>query len=280
MSTMVYGPPFAIDGPVPVAPPYRLMDTATILPFGDPHWQNGVQVYPFPLDMPDAVTPCLEGTFRDKEAGDGWPLPIFGPFTVYLPESCSSMSITSQEEFKARAELVLGATESFPVERQLATGLYVPTNPYIGDSNVDILNGGLATDGQAGLALLEDAIGATGRQGLIHASPAIVTSWDAIGFTLVESGGILRTKRGTPIAVGDGYIGTKPDSAAALGDAEAYAYATGPVQIIRSDVFMIPEDVRDALDRETNLITYRAERTFVVDWDTALQAAVLIDWSA
>ncbi len=280
MSTMVYGPPFAIDGPLPVAPPYRLLDMATILGFEDPHWQNGVQVYPFPPDMPDATTPCLDGTFRDKEAGDGWPLPIFGPFTVYLPESCSSMSIRSQEEFKARAELVLAATESFPVERQLATGLYVPTNPYIGDANVTLLNGGNAADGQASLALLEDAIGRTGRQGMIHATPSIVSSWDATGYTLIDQGGRLMTRRGTPVVVGDGYIDTKPDGTPALGDGEAYAYATGPVQVMRSEVFMIPELISEALDRETNLVTYRAERTFVVDWDTDLQAAVLVDWSA
>ena len=158
----------------------------------------------------------------------------------------------------------------------LATGVFVPTNPYMGDADVDLLNGGDVTDGQAALALLEDAIGATGRQGLIHASAAVVTSWDAIGFTLVESGGILRTKRGTPVVVGDGYIGTKPDGTPALEDVEAYAYATGPVQVRRSEMFMLPENVSEALERQTNLITYRAERTYVVDWDNlGLQAAVL-----
>ena len=227
MSTMVYGPPFVISGPVPAPPPYRLIDTAQVVPMGDTHWENGVQVYPYPCDLPDASTPCLDGTFRIKGEGEAVALPIFGPFTVYLPESCSALSISSQEEFRQRAELVLGASESFPVERQLATGVFVPTNPYMGDANVDLLNGGDVTDGQAALALLEDAIGATGRQGLIHASPAVVTSWDAIGFELVESGGILRTKRGTPIVVGDGYIGTKPDGTPALEDVEAYAYATG-----------------------------------------------------
>lgn len=278
MSTMVYGPPFAIDGPVPVAPPFRLLDTATILPFSDPHWQNGVQVYPFPYDIPDATTPCLEGTFRDKGAGDGWDLPIFGPFTIYLPESCSSMSITSQEEFKARAELVLGATESFPAERQLAAGSFVPTNPYIGDANVTILGAG-AESSQEALAFLEDAIGATGRQGLIHAPPSIITAW-ARDFLVFRDGQRLVTPNGTPVVSGDGYIDTKPDGTPALGATEQYAYATGPVQIIRSEVFMTPETVREALDRETNLITYRAERTLVANWDTALQAAVLIDRTA
>ena len=43
---------------------------------------------------------------------------------------------------------------------------------------------------------------------------------------------------------------------------------------------MLPENVAEALERQTNLITYRAERTYVVDWDLCLQAAVLVDWSA
>lgn len=281
MSTMVYGPPWIINGPVPAPPPYRLLDVAQILDYnGDPHWENGVQLYPYPNDLPDAVTPCLEGTFRDKEVGGEVPLPIFGPFTAYLPESCSSLSIVDQEAYRMRAELVLGATESFPVERQLITGLYVPTNPYVGDANVTILNSGNPADGQSSLALLEDAIGRTGKQGMIHATPSVVSAWDATGYTLVESGGILRTRRGTPVAVGDGYIDTKPDGTAALADGEAYAYATGPVQISRSEMFMLPDNVKEALDRDSNLITYRAERTYVVDWDTELAAAVLVDWSA
>ncbi len=65
---------------------------------------------------------------------------------------------------------------------------------------------------------------------------------------------------------------------------EEWAYATGPVDIRRSEIFTTPDTLAQALDRSLgasnsrpNTITYRAERYFAVDWDSALQAAVRID---
>lgn len=276
----VSGPQFWLNGPVPTPPPFSLLATAQILTDVDPHWQNGVALWPYPADTPSGQAACGVGTFRAKEAGDAVPLPAFDPIVVYLPENCTAASIgTRQEEYRARAEAVLNGTASFAVERQLVTGESEPGNPYLGDSNVDKLNGGATVDGQAGLALLEDALGRTGRQGLIHATPSIVSAWDSAGFTLVESGGILRTRRGTPIAVGDGYIDMAPDGED-LDDSIQYAWVTGPVIVLKSEVYMTPDNVKEALDRSDNTITYRAEQNFVVGWDTVLQAAVRIDWSA
>lgn len=277
---MVYGPPLPLDGPIPEAPPHRLLDTVLVTDAEFPHIENGVHVYPFPTITPEGTIPCADGTYRTKDEGTGVDLPIFGPFAAYVAETCSSISIRSQEDFRERARLVLDATESMAVERQLLLDVFSTGSPYIGDGNATILGGG-AVDPIEGLALLEDAIGGTGRQGLIHASPSTLASWDGLGAEIVERDGKLYTRRGTPIAVGDGYIGTNPDGEAAPGSTQAWAYATGPVVVYRArDIFMLPDNVREALNRDTNVITYRAERPFVAWWDTALQAAVLIDRSA
>ena len=53
--------------------------------------------------------------------------------------------------------------------------------------------------------------------------------------------------------------------------------ATGPIDIRRGDVEVLPPVIRQTLDRRTNVITYRVERDYLVDWDTVLQAAVLVD---
>jgi hypothetical protein len=37
--------------------------------------------------------------------------------------------------------------------------------------------------------------------------------------------------------------------------------------------------VRDNLDRSDNVLTFRAEMYVLAIWDTALQAAALIDWT-
>ena len=53
--------------------------------------------------------------------------------------------------------------------------------------------------------------------------------------------------------------------------------ATGPIE-----VFMGPTvtfDTRSSLDRSDNTLVFRAERYVLSVWDTALQAAVLVDWT-
>ena len=287
MSTVVYGPPFVVEAATPQAPPYSLVATLKALGLyhedaADPHWQNGVTVWPWPSGTPDATVPCAAGTSRVKEDGTPVDIPIFGPITPYFADACSTISVHDQETYVERATVAIRATESMPVERQLVSGFFAPTNPFVGDLNVSLLNNGDPTDGQSSLALLENAIGASGKQGIIHAPPAVVSAWDASGFTLVEEpSGFLRTKRGTPVVVGDGYIGQHPASVGAPGDTEEWAWATGLVSAwANPEPFMIPATMREALDRETNFVVYRAEKTFVVEWDTELQAAVLVDWSA
>lgn len=280
MSTVVYGPPFVLDGPVPIAQPFRLLDVAQNADPNDVHWQNGIQLYPFPEDLPDATAPCDAGTSRVKGTGTSTDLPIFGPFEIYLAETCSSISVPNQEAYQRRAELALAATESYALEKQLVSGHYASTNPYLADANVSKPFANVAQGKIEGLAVLEDAIGQTAKGGVIHAPPSIVTAWDAVGAELVEKGGILYTRRGTPIIVGDGYIGAHPDSAGAPASHTEWAWATGPVLYIHGELVMLPANVKEALDRDNNVITYRAERSAVVAWDTQLQTAVLIDRTA
>ena len=61
---------------------------------------------------------------------------------------------------------------------------------------------------------------------------------------------------------------------------QSYAIATGPVEIRREDsITMLPGSLAEALDRSQNLVTYRAERDYLVEWDRQLQAAILVDRS-
>ena len=77
---------------------------------------------------------------------------------------------------------------------------------------------------RAALGLLENAIGGTAREGLIHADPATFLSWAA--WDLVETDGKRAyTVRGTTVIIGDGYIGVTPGAALTAG--VAYAWATG-----------------------------------------------------
>src|SRR6185437_8148732 len=118
--------------------------------------------------------------------------------------TCSALNLPDWEEFAARAERVLEATQSFAVEQALSQGVLTSTNPFLGDGNVDILSGA-AVSPLVGLALLEKAIGQTGRAGLIHAPPEIVSAWSFDG-GISTDGTDMESWLGTPIAMGGGYI--------------------------------------------------------------------------
>jgi len=267
-----------IDGPLPVAAPYGLTNTPGVLADElDAHWQAGVAVESYPPDVPLTHDPCSVGTLRTKEEGGPIPMPEFSSFTVYFPMTCSGIGLGSAEgaeRMRARARLALEATESYAVEQELAEAPSATSRPHLTDAALDFPAGMGAMSPRAGLEALENAIGLTARQGFIHVDPATASSllaWDV----LEASGATMRTRRGNTVIIGNGYIGSGPGGAPT--GRQSYAYATGPVRVIRGDVFV--PDLASALDRETNVATFRAEREYVAYWDTALQAAVLVDRS-
>lgn len=181
--------------------------------------------------------------------------------------------------FTMRAVTQLGGTEEAAIERVLATGGAVPDNPYLADGSLDKLNSGAATNPVEALALLEEQIGGTGKGGIIHAPPAVITYWAR--YRCIQEPtkqGDLYTLAGTPVVCGYGYIDVVPYGSGALSATEDWAFATGPVKIWRDPrILLVPGTYREALDRSNNDLTYRAERTYVITWDTVLQAGVLID---
>ena len=275
MSVTAVGPALDIDGPLPVAPPYSLLSIPGVLVGDGDRWMNGVNVYGYPEETPLTWEPCATGTFRTKADGGDISQPRFDAFGMYVPITCSAGYMGDWQDFANRAARVLEATESFGVEEALSQGVSMSVNPFFGDSNLDILGGG-AVSATVGLAYLEEAIGATGRGGIIHATPAVVASW---GFDLLETGGVLRTANGTPVASGGGYIGADPVSGATAAAGQSWAFATGPVQVRLSDLQMVGDDINGTLDTSNNDVTFRAEKYALAVWDGVLQSGVLIDWS-
>lgn len=277
MSVTAVGPALDIDGPLPVAPRYRLLDIPGVIKDpGEGRWMNGVNVDGYPIEVPSLWEPCSSGTFRVKEEGDVTPQPRFDAFGLYVPITCSAISFGGNwEQFADRARVVLEATESWGIEQALSNGVPGSSNPFFGDTNLTVLGGGAVTPA-VGLSWLEEAIGGTGRLGFIHAPPAVVSAW---GFDKLETGDVLYTVNGTPVAVGGGYSGVDPVDETSPAAGQSYAFATGPVEVRFSEVHLMAEDINGTLDTSNNDVTFRAERFALATWDTALQAAVLIDWS-
>lgn len=282
MSTTGVAPRIRLDGPTPRPPLYTLLSVAAQVDGGDPHSRAGVNIRPFPPDLPVGHDPCLDGTFREKDIPDGLDLPdTFAGFTAYLGEVCTAGGIRDWDEWKDRANVALLARRSYALEKQLLTAAYIES-PNLDDDDVSVLAGGAAVPVVTAIGYLEDAIGATAQDGFLHVTPAVAA---VLGYErLRDDRGVLRTVRGTAVIVGDGYVGGRPapdgTPATAAAAGQAWIYATGPVMYrIDSGVTALPETIGEALDRETNEVIYRAEQDLWVAWDKQLQAAVLADWS-
>ena len=271
----IAGPRLDLRGPLPVAPRHSLLKTpgVVVVEGDDGRWLNGVNLIGYPASTPLAWNACVPeaSDLGVKDEGEPGAQAQFDPFVCYLPVTCSALSYPYIREW---SETVLEATYSMAVEKALvgidAAGL--GPNPSLGDSNVDVLAGGSAKSPIVALSYLENAIGATGRAGLIHATPATVTQLNTDTFLDPE---ILRTTNGNLVVSGDGYIGATADGLT-VGPGQDWMFASGPVEVRISP--MVITDLRESLDRSDNVITFRAERWVLVTWDTSLKAAVKVDW--
>lgn len=294
------GPLWRLDGPLPIPRRYTLLQVAQQVQLTDIHWLNGVWLQSYPMDPVGVHDPCSDGSFRTKDPGGALSSAKFGSFTAYLAITCNAGQIGPDPDwFTARAAQAFKVAEDMRAEQVLATGqgasVLGASNPHLTDANLTELDGGAAVSAKHGLESLEQAIGATGRGGVIHADPATATAWASYG-NLIEpdSAGTMRAvATGTPIAVGDGYIGAHPDGGAAPGARQSWAFATGMVRYLcdpdrNLPPILMPPEYRQAIDTATNEVTWRAERNYVIAFDSdtndgapypPLQAGSLIDRS-
>ena len=276
MST-TFGPPVVLAGPLPAPYPHGIFSAATIVPEAGERWANGANVRGYPNGEPFVFDPCWAGTFRVKEIPEEPASPFFGGFTVYLADRCAARGVGTDDALNDRARLSLQAVEQWAVEQELASGGVMAANPYLADGNATVIAGGPYTPMEA-LAQLEAAIGNSRRAGMIHAGRGTASAWTSLGGLRVQ-GDKLLSGLSTPIAAGGGYQAIVPEGQGGLTADQEWAWATGPVEIRRGEIEVIPGTLAEALDRETNEVTYYAERNYLVTWDTQLQAAVLVDRS-
>lgn len=255
---------------------------------GQERWLNGAEVYPFPPDHGDLFDTCSPGTATSGVKGVGAELnhPQFSAVTGYLAEHCKSYKVWDQDQFKARGVTAYRAIESSLLGRVLMRGEGVPLNPHLADGNGTFPNGNTVTSAVNALAILENEIAASGKLGLIHASPGFVTTL-AGRFVVDNKTGVVRTINGNVIIPDPGYAaGSTPVGRPAPTGTQEWIYATGAIDIRRSEIFTLPETAAEALDRGTpdsattgrpNTYIYRVERYYLIDWDTEVQAAVLAD---
>src|SRR5262245_27391314 len=278
MSTFTaVGPALSLDGPLPEAPPHSLLKTeGVVVDSDDLRVLNGVNVWGYPTGCSSLWEPCSDGTFRLKDDTSEQPTPRFDAIVVYKPVTCSSIGLRDPDELARRATADLDATLSAAIERALAEGLPNSSNPFFGGNNVNDVTGRTQVSAKTGFAWMEQEIGETCRMGMIHATPATVVGAQTfpVSDTVADR---LVTTNGTPIASGMGYQDIDTSKLSTPDPKEDWIFATGPVRVYLGPV--VVTSLKETLDRETNDLTYRAERYVLALWDTALQAAALVDWS-
>jgi hypothetical protein len=268
----IAGPRLDLDGPRPVAPRHSLLNTPGVVVEEDVgRWLNGVNLIGYPPSTPEVWNACAPGTFGTKAEGDPGDQAQFDPFVCYLPVTCSALSYPFIREW---SETVLEATYSFAVEQALVgiqqAGL--GPNPALGDGNVQILAGGSAKSPIVALSYIENAIGATGRRGMIHATPATIAQLNTDTFLDPDQ---LLTTNGNQVVSGGGYEGATANGLSVVAGQD-WMFGTGPVEVRYSP--MTITDLKESLDRSDNTLTFRAERWVLAVWDTSLQVAVKVDW--
>lgn len=263
------------DGLTPSAPRFGLLSVAQVLE-GDGRWLNGVTLDPAPCGCADdGYDPACDDTpatvMSDEYPTEEGPSLDFDPFMVVKTRRCSVMGLGPFDEFVADLQAAFDAAEGAAIEHEFATATLVPTNPSLEDEAADVLDASAVQLTDA-FAVLEEAIGASCRAGVIHVTPAAAT-WAARLNLIARDGQVLRTILGTPVAVGTGYPGAGPGGDPAP-EGGAWLYATGPIRVRLGDVRQYPADL-SGISRSINRLVVRVERPALVEWDRCLHAAQL-----
>lgn len=251
------------------------------------------------IDVEDVQVPGSAGAGYGppdvKKDYDGEQGPIrVHPYTVEVPYTCSSWGF-SVNDYEGKAARQLEAGLSKAIEREFWLGERAPANPnlryWTPNDDTHIVNPGgaaapVAVNVSIGLALLEQALAGCGHgaRGMIHAAPVIISR--SAGLYLIDDddtnqGRVLTTRsRGDIIVAGAGYELSGPFGQPDPGDDQGWMFATGFLDVWLGDPRVYPEEFAHALDRATNTVTFRGERTAVATPDACCFFAVLVDYSA
>ena len=167
--------------------------------------------------------------------------------------------------------------EDAVVEKQFWNGSYGSANPHLTDAGAEVLGGGTAKDVITAFALLEQELAEHQQSGLIHVSPRLATFAMAANL-VIPDGAYLKTRLGTIVVPGQGYDGSKPEASAALtAEQRVRVRDQRRPRDARPEPQLLGASDAEAVNHGNNTFTFIVEREYVVAWDGAVQAAVLVD---
>lgn len=272
-----------VDGPQPSAPRYSLLSVpGVIVPTTDDYWINGIAQAGYPCDIPDTWNECDGSTSAVRVNGECPNVVEALAFQAYLGVVRSTFG-SDMADMKNAASVAFQAREAYAVEREFMNAPLIPGNPHLADGEGDFPAGTTAKAPREALALLEEEIAKSGSAGWIHMTPYLASRLSSAGGEALYTGqGRMETILGSVVIPGQGYTLQKgPEGQSAdPGPGREWIYATGPVQVRRSEIILTPATAAQGTDRSINEAVYEASRYYVVSWDKCLQAAVQVDRTA
>lgn len=262
-----------IDGPQAVAPRMGLLASA-LTPRSteaQSRWENGFSYEDETCITPGAVLDaCSPGEFSTGTE----PTEVeWEPYAVFADYACTALVATPERlsEIRSATRRRLQAVEGWQIERELWTGTLAQAqsypNRFLADvDNVDILTESGAATPTDGLACLVQYLAENngGSQGMIHATPQVVTLWTEANL-LYRLGNEIRVIATDDVVVpGRGYTGGDPDGNDAV-TGDVWAYATDMVTVRLGGIIQFGADP-SGIDRTNNRINARAERLAVASW--------------
>lgn len=227
------------------------------------------EVCPGEVPAAPAKTPTLE-----------FPLVEGTPFTALLGVECKLTGYTL-EEFERRVVRAFTLCEQRTVEEIFWTGSEDNRPSLAGTAEepsecVILAQATAPLSLTGGVAALEGYLGDNYcGVGVIHA-PRTLAAYAAATNLMCNCGTAkVSTPLGTQWAFGGGYsVNTGPDGIEAP-EGVAWLYATGQVSILRSEVWVNPDDLRYAFNTRTNDVTVFAERKYAITYECVCAAVAV-----
>lgn len=266
-----------VEAPLAGAPRFGLIPAATVLRDAL-RWEGGYEFQPEAVSGAGVVDPCnvqngdVDPPERPATVGNV-------PFLVWAGDVCSAMGFEAGD-YQGRARRALEAQESEQAAREFWRG---DQNDVSGWGNQTLANQasadvyGESMDPVDALACLEQGLANEqgNRRGMIHCTPQVLSVW-ASNYFIRREGNLWLSPLDHIVVADAGYDGSGPDGQPAA-SGNIWAYATGLVYVRMSPTVVTPGDLAEALDRQVNTVTYRAERLVSPSWDGQAHIAVSLN---
>jgi hypothetical protein len=269
-----------VTPPLAAPPPHSLLRAADTTRDADPDWERGLTYAPEAAGGYRALSGCTAQTV-DYGAGGPPPAPVlYQPWELEVEDPCSTTFGYTVQTITDRLRRAMDAVESYGIARELWTGDLTAADAAAGgpdpnpslDGGPTILGAGPVAP-KRGLGMLEAAVGDVlhGQQATLHVGREARPFFPE----LVKVGNLLFTNIDNLVVADAGYPGTPPQGTAGA-DGVAWIYATGPVVVRRSPIFLGPDAPAQTVDTSTNTVRRTASKVVAATFDPATLFAVPI----